>query len=44
MLGLLTPAQNVTNRHYELILTILTLSLPEMANVEIKEKLKNFIL
>ena len=33
-----------TNRHHELILTILALSLPEMANVKIKEKLQNFIL
>ena len=36
--------KNATNRHHELILTILALSLPEMANVKIKEKLQNFIL
>ena len=32
--------KNATNRHHELILTILALSLPEMANVKIKENSK----
>ena len=40
MLGLLTPAKNAANRHHELNLIILTLLLPEMANVKIKEKLQ----